>query len=93
MAVGVAIAAARLSAAVLVLAYVTATMLAAIKHEEEGMRVRFGRQYDAYLESRAQPLDRAFSLERAIRNKEHHALAGLAAVAVIFALKAALGSH
>jgi hypothetical protein len=57
------------------------------------MRARFGDQYDAYLDSRAQPIDRPFSLARAIRNKEHHSLAGLIGVAVIFALKAVLLSR
>jgi len=93
IAAGVAIAAARMSVAALVFCYFAATTVAAIRHEEEGMRARFGDQYDAYLDSRAQPIDRPFSLVRAIRNKEHRSLAGLAVVAAIFALKAALGSR
>jgi hypothetical protein len=93
IAAGVAIAAARMSVAALIFCYVAATTVAAIRHEEEGMRARFGDQYDAYLDSRAQPIDRPFSLARAIRNKEHHSLAGLIGVAVIFALKAAFGSR
>jgi hypothetical protein len=92
IAAGVAVAAARLSVATIVFCYFTASTVAAIRHEEEGMRARFGDQYDAYLDSRAQPADRPFSLGRAIRNKEHHSLAGLAIVAVIFALKAAFDS-
>ena len=86
---GVAIAAARTGLAVLIAAYLAATVTAAIRHEEAGMRTRFGDQYDAYLQSRAQPVTRPFSFERALRNKEHHALAGLALVAIIFAMKAA----
>ena len=93
IATGVAIASARLSVATVVFCYFAATTVAAIRHEEEGMRARFGDQYDAYLNSRAQPIDRPFSLGRAIRNKEHRSLAGLAVVAVIFALKAAFGSR
>ena len=93
IAAGVAIASARLSVAALILCYVAATTVAAIRHEEEGMRARFGDQYDAYLDSRAKPIDRPFSLGRAIRNKEHRSLGGLAVVAVIFALKAAFGSR
>jgi protein-S-isoprenylcysteine O-methyltransferase Ste14 len=93
IAAGVAIAASRFSVATVVLCYIAATTVAAIRHEEEGMRARFGDQYDAYLDSRAQPIDRPFSLGRAIRNKEHRSLAGLAVVAVIFALKAALLSR
>ena len=87
--IGVAIAAARLSVAVMVLAYLVATIAAAIRHEEAGMRARFGDQYDAYLQSRAQPVDRTFSLERATRNKEHRAIAGLAIMAAMFGIKAA----
>jgi protein-S-isoprenylcysteine O-methyltransferase Ste14 len=93
IAAGVAIAAARLSVATVVFCYFAATTIAAVRHEEEGMRARFGDQYDAYLDSRAQPIDRPFSLGRAIRNKEHRSLAGLVVVAVIFALKAAFGSR
>ena len=37
------------------------------------MRAAFGDQYDAYLESRATPVDRRFSLKRAIKNKEYRA--------------------
>ncbi len=88
--VGVAIAAARLSVAVMVLTYLGVTIVAAIRHEEAGMRTRFGDQYDAYLQSRAQPVDRTFSLERAMRNKEYRAIAGLVVMAAIFGMKAAL---
>lgn len=89
---GVAIASARMSAAIIVAVYLAATITAAIRHEEAGMRTRFGDQYDAYLQSRAQPVERPFSFDRAMRNKEHHTLAGLAAVAAILAAKAAFGS-
>lgn len=87
--VGVAIAAARLSVAVMVLTYLGVTIVAAIRHEEAGMRTRFGDRYDAYLQSRAQPVDRRFSLERAMRNKEYRAIAGLAIMAAVFGIKAA----
>jgi protein-S-isoprenylcysteine O-methyltransferase Ste14 len=90
--VGMAIAAARLSVATLIAGYLAATVIAAIRHEEAGMRARFGDQYDAYLQSRAQPVDRPFSLGRAMRNKEHRSIAGLAIVAALFAMKAAFGS-
>lgn len=89
---GVAIASARTSAAIIVVVYLAGTITAAIRHEEAGMRARFGDQYDAYLQSRAQPIARPFSFDRAMRNKEHHTVAGLAAVAAILAAKAAFGS-
>jgi protein-S-isoprenylcysteine O-methyltransferase Ste14 len=86
---GVAIASARWSVAALVAAYLVPTIAAAIRHEEANMRAAFGESYDAYLSSRARPVDRAFSLERALRNKEYRAIVGLAVVAALFALKAA----
>ena len=93
IAVGVAIASARLAVAMLVAAYIASTLIAAIRHEEASMRAAFGQQYDAYLQSRAQPVDRPFSLGRAMRNKEYRAIAGLAAGAAILAIKAAFSSQ
>jgi protein-S-isoprenylcysteine O-methyltransferase Ste14 len=89
---GLAVASARLSAASLVAAYLCSTLLSAIRTEEAGMRASFGDQYDAYLESRAKPVDRPFSFGRAMRNREHRAIAGLIIVAAILAAKAALGT-
>ena len=85
---GVAMASGRWSVAALVGAYLVVTILAAIRHEEANMRAAFGDGYDAYLSSRATPVDRVFSVERAWRNKEYRAIAGLIAVAAIFAFKA-----
>ena len=89
VAIGAAIASARWVVAVIIGVYMTATIVAAIRHEEAGMRAAFGDQYDAYLESRATPVDRPFSLKRAMSNKEYRAVGGLAAVAAILAVKAA----
>ena len=68
----------------------SSTMASAIRHEEAGMRAAFGDQYAAYAESRAKPVERPFSLSRAMKNKEYKAVAGLVGVAVILAAKAAL---
>jgi len=87
--VGAAVAAQRLSITALIAAYLVLTILSAIRTEEVGMRAAFGDQYDAYAQSRAKPSDRRFSLSRAIKNKEYRAVAGLAAVAGLLALKAA----
>jgi protein-S-isoprenylcysteine O-methyltransferase Ste14 len=87
---GAAVAAQRLSVAALTAGYLGLTILSAIRTEEARMRASFGDQYDAYLQSRAKPVDRRFSLDRAIRNKEYRAVAGLAAVAGLLAVKAAL---
>jgi uncharacterized membrane protein len=88
IALGAAVATARVSAMVLIAAYMATTILSAIRHEEAGMRASFGDQYDAYAESRAQPVERPFSVRRAMKNKEHKAVAGLAAVAAILWAKA-----
>jgi hypothetical protein len=83
IALGAAVATAHPGAMFVIGAYMIATILAAIRHEEAGMRTSFGDQYDAYAESRAQPVERPFSLARALKNKEHKAVAGLAVVAAI----------
>jgi protein-S-isoprenylcysteine O-methyltransferase Ste14 len=90
--VGFAIAGARLSVAVLIAVYLTITTLSAVRTEEAAMRAAFGEQYDAYSKSSATPIDRRFSITRAIRNKEHRAIAGLLAVAAILAIKIVFGS-
>jgi protein-S-isoprenylcysteine O-methyltransferase Ste14 len=88
IALGAAVASARLGAMVLIAAYMAATIVSAIRHEEASMRASFGEQYDAYVQSRGVPLKRPFSLARAIKNKEHRSVAGLVAVAAILAAKA-----
>ena len=90
IAVGAAAASGRVSAAVIIAAYMTATIVSAIRHEEASMRAAFGDAYDSYARSRAAPVERRFSLARAVKNKEHEAVAGLAAVAAILAAKAFL---
>jgi protein-S-isoprenylcysteine O-methyltransferase Ste14 len=85
---GAAVAAARPGVGVLIGLYLASTILAAIATEEAGMRASFGDHYDAYLESRAPAVNRPFSLARAMKNKEHRALAGLLCVAGILAIKA-----
>ncbi len=87
---GAAIAAWSLSVAALIAVYLVSTISAAVRTEEAGMRASFGDQYDAYVESRAKPVARPFSLSRAMRNKEYRALAGLAGVAMILAVKVML---
>lgn len=88
IALGAAVASARLSAMVLIAAYMAATIISAIRHEEASMRASFGDQYDAYAQSRGAAGERPFSLARAFKNKEHKSVAGLAVVAAILAAKA-----
>lgn len=90
---GVAEAASRMSASVLIAGYLIITIGAAIRHEEANMRAAFGDQYEAYLHSRAGTVQRPFSLARALKNKEHHTMAGLVVVAAMFAVKAVFSSR
>jgi uncharacterized membrane protein len=92
VAVGAAVASARISAAVLIGTYMMTTILAAVRHEEQSMREKFGDGYDAYVQSRTEPVERAFSLHRALNtNKEYKAVLGLMALVAILAAKIALG--
>jgi hypothetical protein len=89
IALGGAVASARVSAMVIIAVYMIATIGSAIRHEEASMRAAFGHEYDAYARSRAVRVVRPFSVARAIKNKEHKAIAGLVVVAAILAAKAA----
>jgi uncharacterized membrane protein len=91
VAAGAAVASARINAVVIISCYMFITMFAAVRHEEENMRARFGDLYDAYLQSRTAPIDRAFSLHRALNvNKEYKAIMGLIVLIAILAAKAVL---
>jgi len=87
MAVGIVIAARSAIVAVLATIYMTTTLTAAIRSEEAFLMRAFGDAYDRYRESRAEPMDRRFSLARAMRNREYRAAAGLAAGFALLALK------
>ena len=75
--------------AALVSLYMGSTISAAVRTEEAFLRSRFGDEYAAYAERRAPEMARRFSLERAWRNKEYRALAGLVMAIVVLGLKAA----
>jgi protein-S-isoprenylcysteine O-methyltransferase Ste14 len=90
VAAGAAVASASMSVAILVAVYVLVTIASAIRHEEANMRAAFGAEYDAYANSKAKPIDRAFSFRRAMMNKEYKAVAGLVIVAGMLAMKAVL---
>ena len=85
--VGFAIAAHSLIVAALVFAYLAVTIVAAVRSEEAYLTEKFGESYPAYREGRAQPAARRFSLERAWRNREYRALAGLAVVFLLLAVR------
>ena len=67
--------------------YLALTLSAARRSEEAHLREKFGDAYDAYVERRAQPMRRRFSLARALRNREHHTVAGLVAGFTLLAAK------
>ena len=87
MGIGIAIAANNLIVAIIVVAYLALTLTAAMRSEEAHLREKFGDAYDAYAEKRAPRIERAFSWERAIHNREHHTIAGLLAGLLLLARK------
>jgi protein-S-isoprenylcysteine O-methyltransferase Ste14 len=87
IAIGVAIAARGALPALLAGLYMGVTIAAAIQVEEAQLREAFGTTYDDYQASRAAPMDRRFSFSRAMRNREHRAVAGLVLGFALLALK------
>lgn len=85
--IGFAIAANHLVVAIIVAAYLLLTLTAAMSSEEAHLREKFGDAYDAYVEKRSAPMERPFSWERALHNREHHTLAGLFGGFVVLAAK------
>jgi protein-S-isoprenylcysteine O-methyltransferase Ste14 len=95
MGLGLAIASASVPVAVLIAAYLVATLTAAIKSEEAFLRRTFGDQYDLYRSSvaakrreRSAASRRPFSLEQALANREYRALVGLAVTVLLLIWKA-----
>ncbi|HUQ72236.1 MAG TPA: isoprenylcysteine carboxylmethyltransferase family protein [Planctomycetaceae bacterium] len=86
LAVGVIIAARHLLVAVVAVIYMVTTLTAAVRTEEAFLRRTFGDTYDRYRASAAEPMMRAFSVARVLRNKEYRAVIGMA---IGFALLAA----
>jgi protein-S-isoprenylcysteine O-methyltransferase Ste14 len=87
IAVGVAIASRSAVVACVAAVYMAATLTAAIRSEEAFLRQRFGEAYDRYRDAQAEPMQRTFSADRAMRNREHRAILGLAAGFALLALK------
>lgn len=90
MGAGLAVAAHEARVAALIVLYLATTLTAAMRSEEAHLREKFGDAYDAYAERRAAPMDRRFSWGRALHNREHHAVAGLAAGLLALGLKVVL---
>ena len=87
IAIGVAIAARGPFPALLAGLYMGVTVAAAIQVEEMQLREAFGTAYDDYEASRGVPMARGFSVSRAMRNREHRAIGGLALGFALLALK------
>ena len=85
--IGMAVIAHNVIVAAIVIAYLVLTLTAAMRSEEAHLREKFGDAYDAYAQKRAPRIERAFSWQRAIYNREHHTIAGLAAGLVLLSLK------
>jgi protein-S-isoprenylcysteine O-methyltransferase Ste14 len=87
MALGIVIASRSLVVALLAAIYIGTTIPAAIRSEEAFLRRTFGDAYDRYRHAGATTVARRFSLERARRNREYRAVAGLLAGFALLALK------
>ena len=85
--VGVAVASGSVLVAAVVITYLATTITAAIRAEEAHLREKFGDAYDAYASRVAPPMIRSFSIARALANREHHTIAGLAIAFALLALK------
>ena len=85
--IGMAVVANSLIVATIVAGYLALTLTAAARSEEAHLREKFGDAYDAYAEKRAPRVERSFSWRRAISNREHHTIAGLAAGLAALAAK------
>jgi len=71
----------------IVISYLALTLTAAMRSEEAHLREKFGDAYDAYAEKRAARVERTFSWQRAVYNREHHTIAGLVMGLLILAGK------
>jgi protein-S-isoprenylcysteine O-methyltransferase Ste14 len=88
MGVGLAVAANAWVPALLVGAYLAATLTAAIRNEESYLRRMFGGEYEGYATG-AVDRRRRFSVSRAVRNREYRSVAGLVVIIGLLALKLA----
>lgn len=87
VALGVVIASRSVIVTILAAVYIGVTFTAAIRSEEAFLQQRFGEAYGRYRQSQAEPSSRRFSVARATRNREHRAVAGLAAGFALLALR------
>jgi protein-S-isoprenylcysteine O-methyltransferase Ste14 len=88
IALGVVLASRSLVLAIVASIYMGATIVAAIRTEEAFLRRAFGSTYDQYRRAEAEPMERPFSLERVVRNREYRAIVGLGVGFALLAVKA-----
>jgi protein-S-isoprenylcysteine O-methyltransferase Ste14 len=90
MGLGLAVASGSLLVGLMVAAYLGSTITAAILTENAFLRQTFGAEYAAWQAGTAVPaVERRFSLERAVRNREYRAVVGLLAGSALLTVKAA----
>jgi len=77
MGVGLAVACVSVAVALLVAIYFAVTLSAAVRFERAELIEQFGDTYVAYREGQTTSVDRDFSLQRVIANREYRAAAGL----------------
>jgi hypothetical protein len=87
IAIGVMLAANNFFVSLLTVVYITTTVPAAIQAEEAHLRSVFGDLYDRYTRAEAPGVERTFSVERAMRNKEYRAVLGVLAGFGLLALR------
>jgi protein-S-isoprenylcysteine O-methyltransferase Ste14 len=88
MGAGLIIAAASAIVGIVVFAYLTVALTAAIRTEEAHLTEKFGSAYPDYRGGTTAGPARPFSFARAFRNREHRAVAGLALALAALAWKA-----
>ena len=86
--IGLVVAAANWWVTALVLGYLAVTLTAAVRTEEAHLTDKFGTTYPDYRGGRAGEGRRAFSIERALRNREYRAAMGVLVVLAVLAWKA-----
>lgn len=87
MGIGFAVASSSVVVAALTLVYLGVTITSAVRSEERHLTDKFGSMYGQYREGRAIESSRRFSVARVVSNREHRAVAGLAAALALLALK------
>ena len=85
---GFAIASHSVPVAALAIAYLGITLGAAMRTEEAVLDAKFDGAYAAYREGRAGAVDRPFSWDRALANREYRAVAGFVAAFLLLAWRA-----